>query len=205
MRRCIEHTAAVTVRRVDHQNVDTCIDERSRAIDVFCCADRSRDSQPAVLILVRIRKSASLVNVAHRDQSAQHSLLVHNRQLLDPMLAEYSLGFVECRADGSCDEITRHRHLDGLIEIPLELKVAVGNDSDETAATRYDRNAGDPESRHQRDCFAHGGIGRQRYRIQNDSALRSLHSIDFGRLSVHRHVLVNHTDAAGARHCHRHF
>src|SRR5204863_391081 len=74
------------------------------------CANRGSDAQSGVLILVGIRKIAPLVDVLYRDQSTQRTLLVDHRQLLDAMLSEYRLGFVECSPDGGGDEILRgHR------------------------------------------------------------------------------------------------
>jgi hypothetical protein len=41
-----------------------------------------------------------------------------------------------------------------LIQVSLELEVAIGDDSDEMPAALDDWNSGDSESRHQRDRFA---------------------------------------------------
>ena len=46
--------------------------------------------------------------------------------------------------------------------------------------------------------------GAERDRVEDHPALGPLHAIDFGRLAVDRHVLVDHADAAGARHRDRH-
>ena len=67
-------------------------------------ADRRRDPQPPVLVLVRVRVLAALVNVLDRDQSLQLPVRVHDRQLLDAMLAEDPLRFVERRAHGRGDQ-----------------------------------------------------------------------------------------------------
>ena len=137
------------MRRIDHQHIDAGIDQRASAIPIVRRANRGSDAQSAVLILVRVGKIAALMNVFHRDQSAKHTLLIHHRQLLDAMLAEYRLGFVECSPDGGGDEILRgHRLAQWTIEIPLELEVAVGDDSDELSVAIHDRNAGDLEAPH---------------------------------------------------------
>ena len=67
--RRFQHTLAVTVRSVDHEHVDAGIDERPRAIAEIHRSNRGGHHQPAVLILVRVRELAPLMNVAHRDQA----------------------------------------------------------------------------------------------------------------------------------------
>ena len=64
-----QHAFAVPVRGVDDEHVDARIDERARAIHVIRRADRRGDAQAAVLVLVRVRKLAALVDVLDRDQS----------------------------------------------------------------------------------------------------------------------------------------
>ena len=194
------------MRRIDHQHIDAGIDQRASAIPIVRRANRGSDAQSAVLILVGIRKIAPLVDVLYRDQSTQRTLLVDHRQLLDAMLAEYRLGFVECSPDGGGDEILRgHRLAQWTIEIPLELEVAVGDDSDELSVAIHDWNAGDLEAPHQRHRFAERSFGRERDRIEDHSAFGSFHAIDLGGLSIDRHVLVNDADSTGPGHCHRHF
>src|SRR5204862_1008178 len=132
VRRRLEHTLRVAVRRIDHQHIDAGFDQRASAIPIVRCANRGSDAQSAVLILVGIRKIAPLVDVLYRDQSTQRTLLVDHRQLLDAMLAEYRLGFVECSPDGGGDGLLRgHRLAQSPIGIPPELEVAVGDASDE--------------------------------------------------------------------------
>ena len=101
-----------------------------------------------MLVLVRVRKLAALVNVLDRDQTAQHALRVHDGQLLDAVLAENLLGLVERRAHRRGDEILlRHRVVQRPVEAALELQIAIGDDADELARRVHDRHARDLEAR----------------------------------------------------------
>ncbi len=75
---------------------------------------------------------------------------------------------------------------------------------DQAAVGVDDRHAGDLEARHQRHRFTQRGVRRERDGIEDHPALGTLHAIDLGRLPIDRHVLVEHADAAGARHRDRH-
>src|SRR5258707_12142080 len=113
----------MAVRRVDDQYIDSSVNERAGTIAIIRRTDCRRDAEPAVLILVRVGKVSALVDVLHGDQAAQCSLLVHDGQLLDSMLAEYRLCFLERCADGSGNEIlVRHRLPQRTIQIALELQ-----------------------------------------------------------------------------------
>src|SRR6267142_1625688 len=204
-RRRLENTFGMSVSSIDDQDVDAGIDQCPGAIAVIGGADSCRDTKAPVLVLVGVGEIAALVDVLDGDQSAEDSLLVDNGELFDAVLPKYGLCLVERGANRSGDEILgRHRFTQRAIEIALELEVAIGDDPDKPVVAIHDWNAGDLEALHQCDRLAECSIGRERDRIQDHSALRSLHPIDFGRLPVDRHVLVNDADSAGSghRHCH---
>jgi hypothetical protein len=69
----------------------------------------------------------------------------------------------------------------------------------------HDRNTGNPEPLHQRGGLAKRTVGTQRDGIHDHPALAALHPVHLGGLTVHRHVLVDDADPAGARHRDRHF
>src|SRR6266850_1004750 len=54
------------------------------------CGNSRRGSaaQPALAVFARIREALALLDVLDRDQAAQIPLLVHDQQLLDPVLVE---------------------------------------------------------------------------------------------------------------------
>ncbi len=98
----------------------------------------------------------------------------------------------------------RHRLADRLVEIALELQIAVGDDADEPALSVHDRHAGDLEPPHERVRLAQRTVGAERDRVEDHSALAALDPVDFGGLAVGRHVLVQDADSAGPGHRHGH-
>src|SRR5207237_6245446 len=138
--------------RIVYKHYDSGSDRRASSIAIIRRADRCGDAEPPMLTLFRVREVAALMDVLDGYQSAQRSLLINHRQLLDAMLAEYRLGFIERSAYGRGDEIlVRHRLAQRTIEIALELEITIGDDSDELPVAVYDRDAGDLEALHQRD------------------------------------------------------
>jgi hypothetical protein len=150
-----------------------------------------------VLILVRVGILSALENVLDRDQSPEHTLLVHHGKLLDPVLGQNPFRLVEPGANRCGDQLVLGHHLaDRLIEIPLELEIAIGDDADQLPRGIHDRDAGNPEPVHQGGGFAQGTIGTQRDRVHDHPALAALHPIHLRGLAVDRHVLVKHADPA---------
>ena len=61
---------------VDDEYIHTRLDQRAGAITIIRGADRCRDAKTSVLILVRDRKIAALVDVLDRAQAAKDPTLV---------------------------------------------------------------------------------------------------------------------------------
>src|SRR5205814_1766071 len=85
-----------------------------------------------------------------------------------------------------------------------ELQIAIGDAPDQFPRPIDDRHAGDLESHHQLLRFAQWAVGTQRDGVHDHPRLAALHAIDFGRLAIDRHVLMDHANAALARHGDRH-
>ncbi len=103
--------------------------------------------------------------------------------------------------DGRGDQLVLgHRLADRLVEVPLELQVAVGDDADQPPLAIHDRHARDLEPPHQGVRLPERAIGTERDGIEDHPALAPLDLVDFGGLPLDRHVLVQHADAAGAGH-----
>ena len=81
-----------------------------------------------------------LEDVLDGDQSLEHALGIHHRQLLDPVPGQNPLGLVQVGADRSGDQLLLgHRVADRLVEVALELEIAVGDDADQPALPVHDR------------------------------------------------------------------
>ena len=127
---------------------------------VGAAADRGGDPQPAVLVLVGVGVLAPLEDVLDGDQTLEDSLRVDHRQLLDPMLGQDPLGVVQAGAHRRGDQLVLgHRLADRLIEVALELEVAVGDDADQPSLAVHDGHTGDLEPPHERVGLAQRPIG----------------------------------------------
>src|SRR6266540_354318 len=169
-------------------------------------AHRSGHAQPPVLVLVGVGMLAPLEDVLDGDQTLQHALFVHHGELLDTMLGEDALGFVQRGAHGSRDQLLLgHRVADRPVEPPLELQVAVRDDADQSPGSVHDGDARDLEAPHQLVSLAQRAVGAESDRIQDHPRLTALDAVHLRRLAVDGHVLVDHADPALARHRHRHF
>ena len=154
-----------------------------------------------MLILVRGRILAALVDVLDGDESLERPVLVHHRELLDLVLPQDPLRLLERGADRCGHQTLGGHHLaDGPAQVTRELQVAIRDDADQEAVPINHRDTRDLEARHQRDGFAECGVGRERVRIQDHAAFRALHAVHLGRLPVDGHVLVQHAYATGTRH-----
>jgi hypothetical protein len=194
------------VSGVDDDRIDTGLDQCLRPDEIVARAPhRRRNPQSPVLVLVRVGILPAFVNVLHCDQTAQRARFVHDGELLDPMTREDLFRFVQRRTHRRRDEpVVCHRLAQRPVEIALELQVAIRDDADELSIVVHDRDARDPEPVHQCIGFAHRVPWAQSDRVQDHPRFGSLHAIDFGRLTIDRHVLVQHADAAGPRHRDRH-
>jgi hypothetical protein len=205
--RRLQHPFTVAVRGIHHERIDASVDQGLGAHHVIPRrANRRGDAQAAMLILVRVRVLASLVDVLDGDESLQPPVLVDDRQLLDAMVGEDPLGLIEGRAFRCGDEtFLGHRFLERTVQLSLELQVAIGDDADEAVVAVDDRNAGDPEALHEDRRLADRVFGTESDRLADHAALRALHTIDFRRLPIDGHVLVQHRDSAGTGHRDGHF
>ena len=188
------------VRAVHDQGVDAGLDQLRRALEIIAAgADGRRHAQPAQRILAGARVLHALLDVLDGDEPAQHAARIHDRQLLDAMLRQGLLGFLERGADGRGDQVLARHHFRHLAFRPaLEPQVAVRQDSHQTAVLR-DRHARDVEARHDRVRFAERGRSGQRDRIDDHAALGALDPIHLRSLVADREVLVEHADPALTR------
>src|SRR6266550_1544427 len=194
----LEHALGVAVRRIHDDHVAPRVDERPRASQgIGGSAHRGGDTQPAVLILVGVGVPPALEDVFDGDETLEDTVLVHHRKLLDAVLAEDPLRFVQGGAHRRGHQaVFRHRVADRAVELALELQVAVGDDTHQAPCVVHDRHPRDVEPLHQSYRLAQRPVRPEGDRVQDHPRLAALHLVHFGRLAVDRHVLVDHADAA---------
>src|SRR3989442_757460 len=160
---------------------------------------------PSVLVLVGVRILAPLEDVFDGDETAEQALLVYDGELLDAMPRENAFRLVQVGADrGGHELVLRHDVTNRPVQLALELQVAIRDDAGQLAGAIHDRHAGDLEAHHELLRLAQRAVGAERDRVHDHPRFAALDAIHFGSLTIDRHVLVDHADAAQARHGHRH-
>ena len=198
----VEHALRVSVRRVDHDDVDTGRDERLDALLVVRRdADRGAGPQAPVLVLARERVLGRLQDVFHGDETLELAVAVDDQHALEPVPVHELLRALEVGPFGHGDEPVAlgHDRADRLVEVRLEAEVAVGDDAHHLASLD-DRESREAVGALQRQHVTHRHRRRDRQRILDDTALEALHLRDFGRLPCRRHVLVDDAEATFLRH-----
>ena len=143
----------MAVGGIDRHGVDAladeCLDPR---LEIVTDADSGGTAQPTGVVAAGVGKLLALLDVLHRDQSAEPAAAVDERQLLDAVALEDRLGLVERRADWCRDEPGRRHELGDrplIVGRFAETDVAVGEDADKATVSVGDRNAGELEAVHQ--------------------------------------------------------
>src|SRR2546425_12867422 len=100
----------MTMRRVDHETVNTSLDQFVGALaEVASGANRRGHSQTTEIIFCRRRIFDCLLYVLHRNETLDPLVAVNDEELLNAMLLQYSLGLFERRADRDCyQRLPRH-------------------------------------------------------------------------------------------------
>ncbi len=197
----IEDAVRVAVRCVDDEDVHLGVDERGRAFHrVRPDADRSADSQAALLVLRRERVLDPLRDVLDGDEALEPPVRVDHRELLDLVAVEDRLGLGERGADRRCDEVpVRHERRDGLRRVGLEAEVAVREDADEHALVVRDRDTGDAVALHQLERLGDGVRRSERDGLDDHPRLGALDLVDLGDLLSDGEVPVDDPETALAR------
>ena len=197
----LQHTQAVAVGCINIDHVHLGSQQGVNPLKhVVCHAHSGAAQQTAVLVLGAVGVFACLFNILDRDQSAQHAVLVHDRQLLDPVGGQDLFGFFQRGAFGSGDQVfTGHYFADRPAVICFKPKVAVGQDADQLAFPG-NRNAADAIAAHQFFRVGDQVFGTQIKGICDYAMLTALDFINLGRLFLDCHVLMDDSQTAFTRH-----
>ena len=189
----------MTVRGIDHDHIDACIDQHLGALlGAFADADRRADPQTPEPVLARERMLGGLQDVLGRDQAAQIEVLVDHQHALEPVLVHQRHCLFAACAFAHRDQLRARRHdvPDRLAEIGFKAQIAVGDDADHAARGIDHRQAGNLVLIREVQHIAHGHVLRDRDRILDHAALEALDLGDLRCLGARRHVLVDYADAA---------
>ena len=194
------------MRCVDHEKVGPSGGEgQGTLVRVVAHADSRTDAKPSTVVLGREWERLALDEVFEGEQPGEPPGRVHQRQLLDLVLAQERHRVVGGDALGTGDQRHgRHDRADQLVAVGLEPDVAVGDDAHEHAAVVHDRGAGDAEPAADLVDLVDRRVGTHRDRVAHHAGLGPLDQVDLGRLVLQGQVAVQHADAALAGHGDRH-
>ena len=166
----------MAVRRIDHEDVHICRDQRVGAIQrVLGDADRRAAAQAAERVLRRVRILHRLLNVLDGNEPLQPVVVIDDEELFDLVFVQDRARGVERRADGHREQrLVRHHVGDWTVHVGLEPEIPVRQDPAEPAflaAVFGDRDARDPVLPHQIERFVDSVGGGQRDRIDDHPAL----------------------------------
>ena len=194
----LEHAAGVSVRGVDHDDIDLGRDQpRDPFVGIRPHADRGRDQQPPVLILTGIGMLGGLLDVLDGDQAPQVERVVHDQDFFDTVLVQQRLDLVARRTlvDRHQPIPGRHHAAHRRVVAGLEAQVTAGDDSGQLVVVD-DRNAGNPVMAGEIQNFLDGGGRGDRDRVLDDTAFVLLDLADFAGLTCRGQVAVDHAQAA---------
>ena len=192
--------------RIQNQNVHTCIDQCTCTIqDIVGDTDGGGAKQTTLLITGRVGILDCLFNILNGDQTGKMTVLIHQRQFFHTVLLQNGFCLFQSGADRGGDQpLLRSHHFGDLnVEIGHKPHIAVGDDTHQFAVLA-DGNTGDLEFTHQRIGFINKVIGRKEEGLIDNAVLTALYPLNFFRLLLDGHILMNDTDAAFPRHGDRH-
>ena len=155
----LQHTVAVPVGGIDHENVNTRLNERAGAIEIVtACPNRGGHPQAPVPVLVGIGELPTLVNILDGNETLEQKVFIDDGQFLDAMSTQDLLGLIERCANRRGNEIVgRHHVAQRTVEIALKLQITVGKNTHQHAIPVDNRHTGDLEAHHKCNRFAQRG------------------------------------------------
>src|ERR1035437_3591506 len=145
----VQHTLAVAMRSVHHDNIDPGTDQCLHALfSTFAHTHSGTDAQFALGVPRGVGETGLLGDVLDGDQTLELKRIVDHQQTLNFVLIEQDLGLGQCGAVGYRHQLVAFGHdvAHRQVIAGLEAQVAPGDKTDHFAAIA-DRKAGDAELR----------------------------------------------------------
>ena len=143
----LDHALAVAMRGIDHDGVDTGLDQRFDPLfRAFADSHGRTDPQPPRSVARSVRKTGLLVDVFDGDQALQLERIVHHQQPLELVLVQQRLGLGRSGPIPYRDQLVTRRHdlADRYVVTGFEAQVASGDDAHHFSAVDH-RKAGDSQ------------------------------------------------------------
>ncbi len=182
---------------VNGKQIDLVANQLLRALqEISGNPDGGANPQSSLRVLGRARILQLLLDILDRDQALEFVLVVHDQQLLNPMLMQDSFGLQQRRADGYRDQVFLGHHLaDGNLGAAFKAQVTIGENPNQFAILG-NRHAGNPVAAHHFQGVGDFFVRRHRDRIDDHAALGALDLVDFAGLLLDGEVAVNDAETS---------
>ena len=202
----LDRRVGVTVGDVEDERVDLGGDQRLGAVEVVAAdPDRGRHAKAALAVARRARIAVGEREIAQRDEAGDPVVVVHERQLLDPVRGQEAPRLLELDPGRGGDEplARRHQLVDALAVLARE-HVAGREQAEQPLLGVDDDEAGDLEPARLGAGLRDRLPGLDHVRLRHDVGQVALHPPHLGRLLLDREEPVEDADAAELRHRDRH-
>jgi len=122
----VQHALGMTMRGIDDEEIDACIDERHGALDSRHRPHRWRrrraggPAHPCTRVGVKL----GLLDIFHRDEADTAAIVIDDQQLFDAVGMQQALGIGLADAVAHGDQaLVRHQFADGLVRVGGEADV----------------------------------------------------------------------------------
>ena len=180
----LDHASRVSVSCVDHQYVDAGLDELTCPVQaVLTHTDGRSTYQSTVFVLGCVGEALLLLNIFNGQQPMQNAMVIDDQKLFNAVLLKSRLRFIKRGSNRCGHQVAGHDVVHLLIQILLESKVPVGDDTHQFSF-HGDGQAADMLFMHDVERFVEGGIRGDRHRVHNQAALIFLYPTYFHGLSL---------------------
>ena len=183
----IQHAARMTVRGIDHDNVNLCLGQRAHAVvGIRAGANSSANAQAVPFIGAGQRVHARLGNILYRDHALHLALVVDHQHSFDAMTMQQfdNFGFVRTLTHGNEVVERDHDRRNRFIQMGLKTQVALGHQADQALAADH-RQARNAPLLGEFDDIAHQRFRGDGNRILDNTAFIFLHRRYFSGLQLY--------------------
>ena len=187
---------------VQCQHIGTGLQQATGTLYYVCGnANGCAAEQPTRLVTGGVGILVGLFDILNGDEALEVEVRIHNGKLLDLVLPQDLLCFLQRNALRSSHQILMGHDLgDGTAEIRFKLHIPVGDDANQLPILHTDGNTRDLVLAHQVVRILKGIVGSQIEGVGDNAVFRALFHVHLLDLLFNGHVLVDDTDTALSGH-----
>lgn len=169
----VDDPYALSVRGIDHDEVDTGIHEGFGSfVRLAKGADSGSATEATFVVFGGVGVSLYFLNIFDGDEALEESAFIDDREFFDPMRCQEGLCLVESGSRAGGDQVYGGHPLgDGAIKICLESNISVCEDADKFAVVIGDWHPANMKMLHQVNGLLEHFVGGELDWIRNNSVL----------------------------------